>query len=334
LLLRANCALAERLPETGAEPPLVAVAQAGGGYGPYQGDLDDAPIPACDLRSRAGYYAFLNYDSWRGHPDGDWQNNGVNAGLNLGTRLGRFSDLTGIGFQIGFSAGAYNWAGTDYRAAHQDDAQAQGFVTYGLFHQADEASSWTGAIVHDWMLNANYGIFGENPALAQWRGQAGYALSAWNEFGIWGAWRSLGDTIDVPDYGPVSWRAVNQLNGYWHYKWASGGADTWLWIGKPENDRMVGRGSLGDYIVGALAVAPLSDRVSLTANIVYMHQSASLGPQGATEDAWNFSIGLSFYPRYNARTSTVAGQCWMPQLPVANNGTFLVDTDGTFAMLK
>jgi hypothetical protein len=304
--------------------------QRGGLYG---GSLDEGEwsdlAPICDACPRCGYFAFVRYDTWRGIPDGNWQNNGINAGLNLGTRLGRFSDWTGIGFQIGLSAGAYNWAGSDYRVAHQDDAQAQGFVTYGLFRKANEYSNWTGAIVHDWMLNRNYGLFAADPSLAQWRGQAGYTVSAWNELGIWGTWRSRGDTATIGGE-LTSWRAINQLNVYWHYKWDTRGADTWLWIGKPENDRMVGRGSLGDYTVGAYAMAPLNDQVSLTALVTYMHQSASLGPQGAKEDAWNFSIGLSFYPKRNSRTTTVAGQCWMPQLPVANNGYFLVDTNRVF----
>ena len=40
--------------------------------------------------------------------------------------------------------------------------------------------------------------------------------------------------------------------------------------------------------------------------------------------------GISFYPSGNARTRTVAGQSWMPYLPVANNGSFMVDTNQTF----
>jgi hypothetical protein len=61
-----------------------------------------------------------------------------------------------------------------------------------------------------------------------------------------------------------------------------------------------------------------------------MHPSARPGDPGATEEAWNFTIGISFYPQSNARSETVAGNCWMPQLPVANNGTFLVDGNRQF----
>jgi hypothetical protein len=91
-----------------------------------------------------------------------------------------------------------------------------------------------------------------------------------------------------------------------------------------------GNGSLGDYYVGALTTVPLNDRLSLYALVTYMHQSAAPGPIGSTEDAWDFTIGLAFYPRYNSHSHTIAGQCWMPEVPVANNGTFLVDTNRTF----
>ena len=56
---------------------------------------------ACDDCPTRGIVAFVSYDSWRGVSDGDWQNNGIATGANFGTRLGRFSDLTGVGLQIG-----------------------------------------------------------------------------------------------------------------------------------------------------------------------------------------------------------------------------------------
>jgi hypothetical protein len=286
--------------------------------------------PSCDECPKRMLIAQVGYDTWRGISDGDWQNNGIHTGLNFGTRLGRVSDLNGVGFQLGATVGAYNWAGTDYRLSHLDQAQPQGFVTYGLFRHATETSPWTGALVQDWMLNSNYGVFAQNPTLGQWRGSLGYVVNPWNELGIWGTWRAHGDTRFIPGVGQTSWRPVNQFNVFWHYKWGPGQPDTWIWVGRPENDRLGGAGSLGDYLVGLLANAPLGDRVGLYALVTYMHQSAAAGPIGATEDAWNFTVGLSFYPARNSRTTTVAGQCWMPLMPVANNGYFLVDTNRTF----
>jgi hypothetical protein len=40
-----------------------------------------------------------------------------------------------------------------------------------LFRKANENSNWSAAVVQDWMINANYGVFAENPTLSQWRGQ-------------------------------------------------------------------------------------------------------------------------------------------------------------------
>ncbi len=301
----------------------------GTGYGRPLGSTD--LLAQCDPSPKRGMVLFVSYDSWKGIQDGGWQNNGIAAGVNFGTRLGQFSDWTGIGFQIGGSAADYNWSGTDYRFTHADQSQPQGFITYGAFRKPNEDSNWSAALVQDWMLNANFGAFGQNPTLSQWRGQLGYATSAWNEFGIWGTWRGHGDTRDVgPPFGQVSWRAVNQLSFFVHHKWSLGGADTALWVGVPEHDRLAGGGSLGDYLIGLSGNVPLNDRVSLYTLLTYMHPSAPPGEAGFDEEAWNFTVGMSFYPGRNARSNTVAGQCWLPMLPVANNGLFLVDSNQTY----
>jgi hypothetical protein len=282
--------------------------------------------PSCTTCPNRGYYGFFGYDSWRGIQDGSWGNNGLHAGVNFGTRLGPVSDWTGVGFQLGSSVGVYNFNGTDYHMSRNDQATMQGFVTYGFFRKANEDSPWSAGVVQDWMLTSNYGIFAENPTMAQWRGQVGYAFGPLNELGLWGTWRGQGDSRNVPFFGPTTWRPVQQLSVYWHYKWGLGGPDSWISFGVPEHDRLTGNGSLGDYVVSAITNCPLSDRVMLYAQVTYLHPSSSPGPAGATEDAWAFLIGLSFFPGRNARTETVAGQCWMPLMPVANNGYFLGDT--------
>ncbi len=297
----------------------VASYLPGGGKGNWS-------CPVCDDCPHYGLQAFVGYDAFRGISDGGWQNNGIHTGINYGTRLGALSEWTGIGFQAGGSVNVYDWSGADYRPNMTSAALTQGFVTYGLFRKANLGSKVSGAFVQDWMFNNNYGEYSQSPTLSQWRMQLGYAVSARNEFGLWGTYRFLGDTKNVPGQGATTWRPINQLNAYWHYKWAPGGADTWLWAGVPENDRLGASGSLGSWIVGVLANVPLNDRIALYTLVTYMRPSASPGPAAAEEDFWNFSIGLTLYPQRNARSTSVAGQCWMPQLPVANNGYFLVDT--------
>src|SRR5262249_20199117 len=155
---------------------------------------------------------------------------------------------TGIGFQIGGSVGAYNWAGNDYRLASQNRAQTQGFVTYGLFRKPNEQSRWTAAVVQDWMINDNYGEFAQNPNLSQVRFKVGYEWNELTEIGLWGAFRVLDDSRFVGNgFGTDSWRPIDQLSIYWNYLWGSGGADSFVWFGIPEHDRLGGDGSLGDY---------------------------------------------------------------------------------------
>ena len=129
------------------------------------------------------------YETFRGVSDGNWQNNGLNTGFNFGTQLGQFSDLTGIGFQVGGSIGIYNWSGTDYRIMDDDEAQTQGFITTGFFRKATAESPWDAAIVFDWMINNNFGVYNASPTLNQWRFHLGYDVNDCNEIGVWGAVR-------------------------------------------------------------------------------------------------------------------------------------------------
>lgn len=292
----------------------------------FSGDpsLNGLP-PVSDERTDFGAYLFVDYDAFRGVPDGGWENNGLRTGFNFATRLGRLSDLTGLGLQIGASVGAYDWAGTDYRLQNQTRVQTQGFFTYGLYRRPTENSRTVVALVQDWSFNDTFSVFGENPTLSQLRGQLGFALNASNEFGMWGAVHVAGSTLQVPFFGPTTYQSVDHLSGYWHHKWHVYGPETWISAGVPSRSRLEGSGSLGDYLVSATAICPFSDAVGLFSSVTYMHQSASPGPAAASDDAWNFSVGISIYPRRNARTTTVAGERWMPLLPVANNGSFLVD---------
>jgi hypothetical protein len=278
---------------------------------------------------KRGPIVLLDYDAFRGISDGAWENNGINVGANYGTRLGAFSDASGIGLQVGSSIGIYNWSGTDYRLARHEEATVQGFFTYGLFHKAHEDSPWVAGLVQDWMFTSNFGVFAENLTLSQLRGQLGYVLTDTDELGLWGTCRVVEDTHNVPTFGSTTWRPVNQISSYWHHKWEQG-ADTTLSFGVPERDRITGDHSLGDYFVSAAANVAMNDRVSLYALVTYMSPSAGPGDAGAAEDQWNFTIGLAFYPRRNAVTNTVRGQRWTPLLPLANNGYFLVDTNRWF----
>ena len=127
--------------------------------------------------------------------------------------------------------------------------------------------------------------------------------------------------------GLFSTRSINQVDLFWHHKYDFGG-DSWLWVGLPQDSRLNSNlgGNLGDFLVGGSVLAPLSDYVSLYGNLQYMHPSAAPGNVSQGEASWYVAFGLQFYLNGAAYSQTVAGNCWVPLMPVANNGNFLVDS--------
>eukprot|EP00913_Durusdinium_trenchii_P028391 g26619.t1 len=305
----------------GCDKPAGCAGKCAGGCGATA----ECECGCCDASGKV-LNILIGYDSWRGRPDGGWGNFGLHTGFNLGTSLGALSEYTGIGAQIGGTIGVYNWAGSDYRLSNQDQVTTQGFVTLGLFRNADENSHISAGIVQDWMFNETYGVFGEDVVLDQWRAMVGWSFNESDEIGVWGAWRGGTERRNVQNFGRVTWQAHNQVNVFWHHKWPGSHADTWIWVGLPEQDRLNANGTLGDYIAGLYASVPLSDEFSLYTMVNYMNQSATRGAAGAKEDYWNFYVGIAFSPWSSTRTNDVRGRRYAPRLPIANNGLFLVDT--------
>ena len=282
---------------------------------------------AVDPLPRHGRGVVTGFDSWRARiADGSSQNNnGVHTGINFGTPLPAVERF-GVGWQLGGSYGAYDFMGRD-SAQPTNQPQQQIFLTTGLFRRADVGKPFSGGVVHDWMLNNNFGVYAQSPTLGQWRGQVAYAVGARNEFGLWGTLRDIGGTRNVGN-NPVQYHGINQLNLLWHRNYAFGG-DSWVWVGAPGGHRIDGSGRVGEILLGGWFSAPLNDYVSLFSNLQYLKPSAAPGASGSTQDSFNISFGLAFYPKAAARNRTVAGRAWMPYMPVANNGSFLVDASRT-----
>jgi hypothetical protein len=280
---------------------------------------------------RRGLYAFSGFDSWRGVADGSYQgNNGLHTGVNLGDSLPLLEEY-GLGWQLGGSFGVYDWNGRQSSNDEFAATQQQSFITSGVFRRAHESSAWSGGIVVDQMLANNFGVFANEPYLAQVRYQLAYALSPRNELGFWGT-QELNHSSQSFNtfFGPfiVTTRAVNQFNLFWRHKFDFG-ADGSLYVGAPTNDRVGLPGTLGNFIIGGTFNIPINDRLAVYTNVAYMNPTASVPPSDSAdmEDAVNVSVGLAWYPGRNAQSRTVAGRTWMPYMPVANNGTFFVDQD-------
>lgn len=274
---------------------------------------------------------FGGVDAFRGLPDGTRLGNfGLVTGVNAGAPLPVLSRY-GIGGQIGVSYGAYDLQGRDF-AEQRTSLQEQVFITSGLFRRADAGVPLNLGVVYDAMVNDNFGSFSTEPYLGQWRGMIGYCLSARNEIGWWGAFADRRDTQAIPG-GPGTFRTVTQNNLFWHHNFLSG-ADSWLWVGIPERNRLkletdpaVPEGSLYEWNLGGLVNVPLSARTAVYGNFAYFCPSSPAAFEAVIEEAWQVGLGLTFQPWASSRNSTVAGRAWSPLMPVANNGTMAVDTN-------
>jgi hypothetical protein len=132
--------------------------------------------------------------------------------------------------------------------------------------------------------------------------------------------------------GVVQSRAISQANLFWHHKFDMG-ADSWLWVGFPEQTTLgFGGGSLGDWMVGATVQAPLSDRLALYANGSYFRPSAAAGVPALIDSGYDVSMGIVWYFGRHAVSHSINGACWLPYMPVANNSTFLVDQSPSFIL--
>ncbi|HXT58648.1 MAG TPA: DUF6666 family protein [Pirellulales bacterium] len=320
--------MAESLSET---PP----AEPGAELAPHCTTCDDGSCVSCrDLRPdcqdcpRFGFLAFSGADTFRNIADGAFQSNfGSVSGLNAAVPLPRFEAL-GLGWQLGASYGVYDLSGRSSSTSHPSGVQQQIFITTGFFHRGNDGQRFSYGLVYDWMINNNYGASAVPPTLGQWRGQAEWAFSSFNSLGIWATVRDKGFNRQAPE-NALQISPLSQLDFFWHHKYAQG-ADSWFYLGLPTQKKLGGPGTLGEFIMGGSAQVPISPQLAMYANAMYMWPSASSGAVAATQDAYNVGFGLAWYPGLNARTRTVNGGCWLPYLPLANNGNFLVDMAGPY----
>ncbi len=290
------------------------------------------PYLGCDCCPPRGIVGFAGLDAFKGVSDSTYNSNfGAVAGLNAALPAFGLADY-GIGWQLGMSYGVYDWEGG--APINPRESQQQLFVTTGFYRKAAGDQRLSFGIVYDWMVNDHWGVWGVNPTLGQWRAQFEWALSGSNAIGVYGC---IDDRYSVQSFTLQETRvnvrnqSLMQFNVFWHHKFASG-ADSWLWVGAPEDIRLYEDGSLGDFIIGLNIQAPISDRLALYVNGQYMVPSATASMVAASEEGWNIGGGIVWYFGGHARSDKINGKCWLPYMPVANNSTFLVD-QGLFGVV-
>jgi hypothetical protein len=290
---------------------------------------DDFSLSNCGGGHSWGGYIYTYGESFRGPADGTFGGNGGGAtGINLGRQLGG----SAWGVQLGGSYGTYDWRG---RSSGNEAAimQSQLFFTGGIYRNASCDSPVSFGLLYDMMVNDNFGSASHEPFLTQFRIQTGYALNQRNEIGFWTA---LADRNAQQGSPAVSYRAVNTYNLYLNHKFCSG-AQSNSWIGAAQQSRIgppgnlapvAGTGSLYTLVLGNYTIIPITCRLSGYTSVMYGFPSASNGVAAALDETYSIQAGMIFYPRRNSRNRSVSGAAWMPYMPVANNGTLLVDANG------
>jgi hypothetical protein len=236
---------------------------------------------------------------------------GIVGGFNTGFRLGS-SRVRG---QLGASYGVYDFKGRDTVSVSSSEQQT--FITAGFYKRSDvnddDRISW--GLVYDQFFGHQWGLFASEVYLSQVRGIAGYALSDYNEVGVWGTFHTNNDGSVTGQPTPI--RAMNQANVYWRHNWDFGGS-TMAYLGG------VDRADIGNWLVGVLGQAPLSDTTSIYGNVTFAFPGSKTGIIGSNELEWNLGTGLMWSWGGKAVSPTVSGQKGLPLLPVANNGSLLI----------
>lgn len=274
------------------------------------------------------------------------QNREGSFGIKLGGNVAVPISSSGFSVQSGMSYGVYDFHGRPNGLpglvfAETASSMEQLFITTGLFHRPDSGDGLAYGLVYDWMAADNYGVWSNEPFLGQWRAKIEYAFTRDNSIGVWATKRDNGDSqLPIPgtESFPLARRAfkpTSQVNLFFHHRFASG-ADGRLYMGIVEGNRLgstpppallgSGQGSLADVTFGGDLNVPISNRLASYASVYYAKPSSRGGVGGgASEDSWNVSVGIAIYPGRDARMNSVLGNRNQPFLPVANNGSFLVD---------
>lgn len=276
------------------------------------------PPPCCDKEPCFVPEIFFGFDAFHGISDFFLNDNmGMRGGINVGMAL---IDSWGIGIQAGASYGGYDWDG---RLVNENSSwQSQGFATAGIFKRCDKGLPFNAAVVYDYMFNDAFGVLANEPELTQLRGMFSIPLTKSNEIGVWGTLRDGGTS-----QAGITFLPVNQYNAFWRF-WFCGGGEVTIYGGMTDNTRHhLGAGSLGTWIAGAGFRAPLNDHFAVYGDFAYMRPSSDVGGGATFENAYNISMGVAFYPCACLRKRSNCCRGWLPMLPVANNGSFLVDTN-------
>jgi len=168
----------------------------------------------CESGERYGIVGTFGLDAFKGVSDQFYNSNfGAVTGLNSGLLLpvarlrSRLADRpSATAFTI-LTAESTNTADPSH-------CQQQLFVTTGFYHKAKCDQRLSFGLVYDWMYNTDWGFYGTNPTLGQWRAQVEYAVNDCNGIGLWAPRTILAPrsspSIMIPDSSSPIVRSAGQ----------------------------------------------------------------------------------------------------------------------------
>lgn len=234
-----------------------------------------------------------------------------------------FWNAFGIGWQLGVRGVQANFQSTELKNASGDtllkqNARNQFFLTTGFFTRAFEGRGLQGGVVYDYLRDNWY----DDVDVSQVRGELSYVWG-YHEVGFWGA-ANVADTNGI--FGSTSTAPTNSastLDLYTaFYRMQFGDANEWkVWGGATGSS---------DGIIGTLLRAPMTRSLAMEGTFTYVipgpSQTVVLPPPGGgtirySEQAWNVSVNLVYYPACRSRRSLASP--YRPLFDVADNGSMI-----------
>jgi hypothetical protein len=230
---------------------------------------------------------------------------GFNEGLNWGMPIPGFGCLAA---QVGFRATQSNLSGSEFT----DDSRNQGFLTAGLFRRVD--AGLQGGLVVDYMSESWY----RDVDLTNVRGELSWVICGVHDLGFWFTSASK-DTVEFSFDNELAetWEPTDLFALFYRYQFGD--------CRDGEARLFAGWSGSGDGYIGFDTLFPVTDSISVEANVAYLIPEEGKGQgfnAGHTQESWNIGLGVVWYPgrRYVGRDHYCR-----PLFRVADNGNFMVD---------
>ena len=239
----------------------------------------------------------------------DRTRDGGNFGFHEGFNAGFKVPYTEFGYQLGYRATQSQLNGD--KNTNATDPFTQQFVTAGLFRRARCGNGWQGGAVWDMLRDERWGAVDFH----QVRAEVSYLSCGRHELGFWAAVHASDhEMLNSPnDLATTIYQPTDQYLLFYRFHGKCGG----------EGRFYGGLSDDSDGIVGADMLLPLQDRWSLRTSFAYLIPDENGGTVGASQEAWNLSIGLVWH--WNFRARSCHSNCYRPLFDVADNGWMIID---------